>query len=319
MVTGRQNVRPHMARFMRKRGVWRFSALLGLGLAVLAALPLPGVAQDEGVEGPTYDPNLVSSCLLIADNQHFGPRRALARSSARPPVLLASAGEAPRLVNDDRFSVEISFVGHSTFRIKTPDGVVAATDYAGFAGVNVVPDLVTMNRAHSSHFTDSPDPRIAHVLRGWNPEGGPARHKLMVGDLLVRNVATDIRSDFSGYVPDGNSIFIFEAAGLCIGHLGHLHHRLDDNHFSRIGRLDILMVPVDGSYTMDEREMAEIAKRVRASIVLTMHAFGPVSLESFLANMQPAFNILRLSEPRFTVSLNSLPNTPTVMVLPRGG
>ncbi|MEY9138330.1 hypothetical protein ACVIWV_010144 [Bradyrhizobium diazoefficiens] len=29
-------------------------------------------------------------------------------------------------------------------------------------------------------------------------------------------------------------------AGLCIGHLGHLHHKLDDSHFAQIGRLDIV-------------------------------------------------------------------------------
>ena len=59
-------------------------------------------------------------------------------------------------------------------------------------------------------------------------------------------------------VRDGNSIFIFEVAGLCIGHLGHLHHKLDDSHFAQIGRIDILMVPIDGSYTMSLDGMSEI-------------------------------------------------------------
>ena len=72
---------------------------------------------------------------------------------------------------------------------------------------------------------------------------------------IIRNVTTDIRryfgEDSSGeMIKDGNSIFIFEVAGLCIGHLGHLHHKLDDTHFAAIGRLDIVMVPIDGTYTM---------------------------------------------------------------------
>jgi hypothetical protein len=54
--------------------------------------------------------------------------------------------------------------------------------------------------------------------------GIPAEHRLDLGDMLVRNVTTDTRGPFGeGAQRDGNSIFIFEAAGLCIGHLGHLH------------------------------------------------------------------------------------------------
>ena len=66
--------------------------------------------------------------------------------------------------------------------------------HAGYAGPGVIPRIVTMNRAHQTHYTDSPDPRIEHVLRGWNPDGGPAQHNLTLGDVVIRNVPTDIRS-----------------------------------------------------------------------------------------------------------------------------
>ena len=89
-----------------------------------------------------------------------------------------------------------------------------------------------------------------------------------VGDVYIRNVPTDIRryygEDSGGeMIKDGNSIFIFEVAGLCIGHLGHLHHKLDDTHFAAIGRLDIVMVPIDGTYTMSLDGVSEITKRLR--------------------------------------------------------
>ena len=38
---------------------------------------------------------------------------------------------------------------------------------------------------------------------------------------------------------------------MCIGHLGHLHHTLTDQQIAQIGQLDVVLVPVDGSYTMD--------------------------------------------------------------------
>jgi hypothetical protein len=63
-------------------------------------------------------------------------------------------------------TVTLTFLGHATFAIETPGGTLAATDYSGRHRPARVPDLVTMNHAHTTHYTDTPDPRIAHVLRG---------------------------------------------------------------------------------------------------------------------------------------------------------
>ncbi len=93
-------------------------------------------------------------------------------------------------------------------------------------------------------------------------------------------------------IKDGNSIFIFEVAGLCIGHLGHLHVKLDDSHFAAIGRLDILMVPIDGTYTMSLDGVSEITRRLRASVVLPMHRFA-TPLEDFMQRIGKQFEIDR--------------------------
>ena len=113
-----------------------------------------------------------------------------------------------------------------------------------------------------------------------------------IGDTFIRNVTTDIRRYFgddfgADMIRDGNSIFIFEVAGLCIGHLGHLHHKLDDSHFAQIGRLDIVMVPIDGTYTMSLDGVSEITKRLRASVVLPMHRFA-TPLDDFMRTHRPA-------------------------------
>ena len=123
-----------------------------------------------------------------------------------------------------------------------------------------------MNKAHSSPYALYPDPGIEYVLPGWNPDGGAIDHDLLVGDTYIRNVTTDIRAGFAGAEPDANSIFIFEVAGLCIGHLGHLHHKLEDKHIAQIGRLDVVMVPVDGGLTLGHESMSETIKRLRALV-----------------------------------------------------
>ncbi|GAB4364658.1 MAG: MBL fold metallo-hydrolase [Kiloniellaceae bacterium] len=215
-------------------------------------------------------------------------------------------------------AVEIAYITHSTFRVKTPAGVVIATDYAGYAGTGPVPTVVTMNHAHETHFTPFPDPAIRHVLRGWNPEGGPADHKLTVEDVYIRNVPTDIRSWGGTVEPFGNSIFIFEVADLCIGHLGHLHHKPTAEQLALIGRLDVLFAPVDGSYTLDLPSMIEVLQELRANLVIPMHYFGSRSLNVFLAGMAADFDIRMAQGASIEVSLRSLPKQPTVLVLGGG-
>jgi hypothetical protein len=140
---------------------------------------------------------------------------------------------------------------------------------------------VTMNNAHRTHWTPVPDPRIPHVLRGWGEGTLPAEHHLDLGEMLVRNVTTDV---LRGGLPrpDGNSIFVFEVAGLCIGHLGHLHHEPTPLQYALIGRLDVVMVPVDGGLTLDTATLIEVVSRFRSSVVLPMHWFSGASLERFL-------------------------------------
>ena len=238
-------------------------------------------------------------------------------------VALADAGQT--LVHKASFgaplaaeTVRLNYVDHATFLLETHGGLTAATDFTGFLGLTeLIPDVVTMNHAHSTHFTAFPDPAIQHVLRGWNPDGGPAEHHLDLGEMLVRNVSTDIRSRFGGSTaePFGNSIFIFEVAGLCIGHLGHLHHEPTPQQYAMLGRVDVVMAPVDGGLTLELPAMIRVLKRLRSSIVIPMHWFGPASLEQFLAGMEAEFAIERREENWIEVSLTSLPPRPTVVVL----
>jgi len=132
------------------------------------------------------------ACLAVAAL----PRPALASNcfafvEGLPGVRYASLDDTLIALAPDE--VSITYVGHSTFRIESPGGVVIATDFFGASGPGKLPDVVTMNKAHGTHYTSYPDPAIPHVLRGWNPEGGPAQHLLEVRDVTIRNVTTDIR------------------------------------------------------------------------------------------------------------------------------
>lgn len=134
--------------------------------------------------------------------------------------------------------------------------------------------------------------------------------------MLVRNVPTDTRGPFGeGARRDGNSIFIFEAGGLCIGHLGHLHQIPSPEQYAAIGRLDVLMVPVDGGYTLRLEDMAGVVRQLRSSVVIPMHWFSQASLQAFLAEMSAEFSVVETGGAQIALSLDDLPSQPTIMVL----
>lgn len=213
-------------------------------------------------------------------------------------------------------SLRIRYVSHASFLIQTPGGLNVITDFTGYTGsAGLIPDVVTMNHAHETHWTAFPDPAIPHVLKGWGPFGEGIEHHLDLGELLIRNVSTDIRSAYGGVEEKGNSIFVFEAEGLCVGHLGHLHHVPAPEQFAALGRLDVVMAAVDGGTTMALPEMVTVLQRLRSSVVIPMHWFSEYSLERFLAQIGSEFDVARPGESALTVSLRSLPDRPTVWVL----
>ena len=244
-------------------------------------------------------PEMTQSCPgLVAGD---GPR-------ATPVALRLAALEADQ--------VRITYVGHATFLIESPTLVRIATDYNDFVRPPVTPDIITMNHAHSTHYTDSPDPGIKFVLRGWTPDGSPARHDVQFKDVRVRNVPTNIRDWGGGTERNGNSIFVFEMANLCIAHLGHLHHTLTQQQLDEIGRIDVVLVPVDGSYTLDLDGMVEVLHALKAPLMIPMHYFSAYTLDRFLVRVRDEWNVQINETPSIVVSKSNLPASPKVLVLP---
>jgi L-ascorbate metabolism protein UlaG (beta-lactamase superfamily) len=272
--------------------------LAGILAAVFVTFALPAAALDR-VQAAPSKPEMIETCPgFVAAN--------------RPRVVPADFRVA---LNPDQ--VRITYVGHSSFLIESPQLVRIVTDYNDYVRPPVVPDIITMNHAHSTHYTDRPDPAIKHVLRGWGPTPDqPARHDVSVGDVRVRNVPTNIRDWSGGTERHGNSIFIFEVANLCIAHLGHLHHTLTQQQLDEIGRVDIVFVPVDGSYTLDLEGMMEVLQALKAPQMIPMHFFSMYTLQRFLDRARQNWELETSEIPSILVSKATLPTTPKVTVLP---
>src|ERR1700736_7038872 len=83
------------------------------------------------------------------------------------PLRLAAAGSEE--------AVSITFLGHASFLIESPGGVRIVTDYNDAIRAPVTPDIVTMNNAHPTHYSDSVEPSVKYILRGWDPAGDVLR------------------------------------------------------------------------------------------------------------------------------------------------
>ncbi len=131
-----------------------------------------------------------------------------------------------------------------------------------------------MNNAHSTYYTDTPEDGITYVLRGlakrgWPDRGAPRR---VAGRPSSRRTCRPMRATGGGAERiNGNSIFT----------LHHLrpHHRpsrttcitaLTKDHLNNLDRIDVLMVPIDGAYTVGLPVMVEVHPSGQPRIVLPM-------------------------------------------------
>ena len=246
----------------------------------------------------------------------------------RAPVIPVTWRGAPNIggLNSGAFNlaalnsdqVRLTFLGHATFLIESPQLVRIASDYKDYVKSPLVPDIVTMNHAHDTHYTDRP-PAIKYVLRGWGETPDqPANWDLKYRDVRVRNVPTNIRSFYGSTTTEryGNSIFIFEIANLCIAHLGHLHHTLTQQQLNEIGRIDVVMAPVDGSYTLDLDGMMEVLTALKAPLIIPMHFYGQYILDRFLDRARKLWDVETAEIPSVVVSKAMLPAATKVLVLP---
>src|SRR5271163_665257 len=113
-----------------------------------AAFPIAAAAQPA--EPTSSPPEMRENCPGLV-------------AATRPAITPA----ALRLAELNADQVRLTFIGHATFLIESPQLVRIATDYNDYQKPPVRPDIVTMNHAHDTHFTDNPDPAIKYVLRGW--------------------------------------------------------------------------------------------------------------------------------------------------------
>jgi L-ascorbate metabolism protein UlaG (beta-lactamase superfamily) len=127
--------------------------------------------------------------------------------------------------------------------------------------------------------------------------------------------------DSQGKERGKNTIFVFQIEGILIAHLGDLGHQLSDKQIEDLGPIDVLMIPVGGSFTIGPEAAAKLISNLGPSIVIPMHykqkgmsnAFDSlITVEEFL-NKADLETVKR--EDKLKVTRDSLPDDTEVVVL----
>ncbi|NQV55654.1 MAG: MBL fold metallo-hydrolase [Rhodospirillales bacterium] len=214
-------------------------------------------------------------------------------------------------------NLSIQFIGHASFLVSSPQGVKVITDYNDNYRADVLPDIATMNIQRGNHSTYEIDPAIKFVLRGWDTGSGLQRHDVRVKDVRVYNLPTNILNSGAG-LSNFSSMFIIQSAGLCVAHMGHLAHMLNKEQFHRIGRIDVLLVPVDGRVTQSMDELVHNIRGINPRIVVPMHFNVFETLDEFLSQAAGLFPIKKIEKDSLLVNRSTLPqNTEIWLMRPR--
>lgn len=226
-----------------------------------------------------------------------------------------AASEVPTAVP----GVTVTWFGQSMFTLKVANGPLVMIDPVGGAGYKVAPingvDVVAITHEHGDHNNLALAPGAAHVLRGLANRDWATIDETIKG-VRVRTVNV-YHDNTQGSARGKNAVFVIEANGLIIAHLGDLGHVLSPEQVAAIGPVDVLMVPVGGNYTIDPANATQVVKSLQPSAVIPMHyktavatsAIGPV--DAFLTDK----TVQQVTGNQVTFTTATLPKTMTVFVL----
>jgi len=162
--------------------------------------------------------------------------------------------------------MKLKWLGHACFLLTSDEGIRALADpfneKVGYALPEVEADIVTVSHNHGDHnYTAAVRSEFLLI-----DQPGNFLHK----GIEIRGISS-YHDSAQGSLKGRNIIFRFGIDGLSVIHLGDLGHVLRSNQVEEIGRVDILLVPVGGHYTIDASSALEVVHQLKPEIIVPMH------------------------------------------------
>jgi L-ascorbate metabolism protein UlaG (beta-lactamase superfamily) len=214
--------------------------------------------------------------------------------------------------------MEITFIGHSCFKIKGKDLSLVIDPYdpkkTGYKLPKLEADVVLTTHEHEDH----------------NYKAGVSGYELLLdspGEYEIKNVFIHgipvYHDDKQGEARGDNTMFVIEIDGFTLLHLGDLGHELSKETVEKIPDVDILMIPVGGTYTIDAETAVKVISSLEPSVVVPMHyqtshsteiSKDLAKLDKFLEEMGVENSVKREEKLKIN-SRSDIPNETTVVIL----
>jgi len=208
--------------------------------------------------------------------------------------------------------MDISWLGHSCFRIKGSHATVITDPYSPSLGYSLgkpTARIVTVSHQHSGHSYVqgiSGEPRL--VIR-------PGEYE--ISDVLIIGIATFHDAD-RGRQRGENTIYLMEVDEILVCHLGDLGHVLTAEQVEEIGNVDVLLLPVGGVSTINAPMAAEVVRQLEPKAIVPMH----YKTSALSRELEPVERFLKEMgvkqvepQPKLSLTKSSLPASTQVFLL----
>lgn len=214
--------------------------------------------------------------------------------------------------------MKIKFLAHASFLITTENGMRIITDpykagcfnnALGYKPINESADLVLISHEHDDHNC------VAEVL--GNPKVIKGTGNWTVQDIKIIGIAS-YHDTQKGSARGKNVIYIIEADGLRIAHCGDLGHSLTLADYQALGKIDVLLIPVGGYFTIDSKVATEIMNNLKPALTIPMHYktevldFPIAKVDEFLKDKK---NVKKTISSEIEINKNKLPQNSEIWVL----
>ena len=214
--------------------------------------------------------------------------------------------------------MKIKWYGHSAFQITTEKGIRIIIDpyeTGSFSGalsygkIEDEADIVLTSHDHADHnYTKDIRGKYNHISKAGDHE---------IKDIKIKAIPC-FHDSLGGKKGGSNLIFVITADGLSLVHMGDIGHSLDPELLKKIGKVDILLLPVGGFFTIDAAMAQKIMNDIKPGVTVPMHYktqkcnFPIAPVEDFTKNQT---NVRILKESSVVIKKETLPKEPEIIVL----
>lgn len=218
--------------------------------------------------------------------------------------------------------MEVTYLGHSCFRIKGKKNIVVTDpyeDYVGFEMPRVSADIVTVSHHHQDHNNIS---AVKGTTKRKEPfiVDGPGEYE--ISGISIFGIAS-FHDSSRGTKRGENTIYLITIDNLRLAHLGDLGHKLTEAELEELNGVDILFIPIGGTYTIDDNEAIEVIGQIEPQIIIPMHFKTPdmkpdfgieITVDDFLKAIGEETN---KAKDKLVISKDKLPEEREIVVLKR--